>query len=107
MLVQRWRAGTCKFDKNCTPSEVFLKEFCHKGRVAILKNASLWLLLWTNLFCKYSGMAASQRQMQRYIQFRNSCILHILLRRHVKEEQIYIDFFKTKVLAKSVSTWNN
>ena len=57
----------CKFTKNCIPSQVFLKEFLHKCRTAVLKNASWWLLLRKSLFCKYSWMAASQGQLQRYV----------------------------------------
>ena len=67
---------TCKFTKSRTPSEVFFEEFHYKCRTAILKNASRWLLLGTSLFLKYSSMAASQRQLQRYIYFWNSR-LHI------------------------------
>ena len=63
---------TCKFTKSRTPSEVVFEEFHYKCRTAILKNASRWLLLGTTLFSKYSSMAASQRQLQRYIYFRNS-----------------------------------
>ena len=63
---------TCKFTKSRTPSEVFFEEFHYKCRTAILKNASRWLLLGTTLFSKYSSMAAFQRQLQRYIYFRNS-----------------------------------
>ena len=63
---------TCKFTKSRTLSEVFFEEFHYKCRTAILKNASRWLLLGTTLFSKYSSMAASQRQLQRYIYFRNS-----------------------------------
>ena len=44
----------------------------HKYTTTILKNASRWLLLKTNLFLKHSYMAACQRQLQRYILFRNS-----------------------------------
>ena len=53
------RERCCKFIKNCTPSQVFFKEFYHGCRTAILKNASWWLLLRTNLFWKHSCMAAS------------------------------------------------
>ena len=63
---------TCKFTKSRTLSEVFFEEFHYKCRTAILKNASRWLLLGTTLFSKYSSMAASQRQLQRYIYSRNS-----------------------------------
>ena len=63
---------TCKFTKSRTLSEVFFEEFHYKCRTAILKNASRWLLLGTTLFSKYSSMAAFQRQLQRYIYFRNS-----------------------------------
>ena len=63
---------TCKFTKSRTPSEVVFEEFHYKCRTAILKNASRWLLLGTTLFSKYSSMAAFQRQLQRYIYFRNS-----------------------------------
>ena len=63
---------TCKFTKTRTPSEVVFEEFHCKCRTAILKNASRWLLLGTTLFSKYSSMAASQRQLQRYIYSRNS-----------------------------------
>ena len=58
---------TCKFTKNCTPSPKIFQEFHYKCRTAILKNASWWLLLMTFLFWKYSWMAASQSQLQRYI----------------------------------------
>ena len=61
---------TCKFTKSRTPSEVVLEEFHYKCRTAILKNASRWLLLGTTLFSKYFSMAASQRQLQRYIYYR-------------------------------------
>ena len=63
---------TCKFTKSRNPSEVVFEEFHYKCRTVILKNASRWLLLGTNLFSKYSSMAASERQLQRYIHFRNS-----------------------------------
>ena len=63
---------SCKFAKTRTPSEVVFEEFHYKGRTAVLKNASRWLLLGTTLFSKYSSMAGSQRQLQRYIYFRNS-----------------------------------
>ena len=63
---------TWKFTKNRKPSQVFFKEFHHKCRTEILKNAFWWLLLWTTLFWKFSWMAASQRQLQRYIYLRNS-----------------------------------
>ena len=68
---------TCKFTKSRTLSEVFFEEFDYKRRTAILKNASRWLLLGTTLFSKYSSMVAFQRQLQRYIYFRNSR-LHML-----------------------------
>ena len=61
-----------KFTKSHTPSEVVFEKFHYKCRTAILKNASRWLLLGTTLFSKYSSMAASQRQLQKYIYFRNS-----------------------------------
>ena len=72
---------TYKFTKSCTPSEVVFEEFHHKCRTAILKNALRWLPLGTTLFSKYSSMAASQRQLQRCISFRNSRlhVLHFLL----------------------------
>ena len=41
-------------------------------------------------------MAASQRQLQGHIYFRNSRLhifSHFLLWRHVKEERIFMDFF--------------
>ena len=66
---------TCKFTKSRTPSEVFFEEFHYKCRTAILKNASRWLLLGTTLFLRYSLMAASQIQLQRYIYFKNSRLL--------------------------------
>ena len=65
-------SATWKFTKNYTPSQVFFKEFHHSCRTAILKNVSWWLLLRTNLFWKHSCMAASQKQLQTYIRFRNS-----------------------------------
>ena len=58
---------TCKFTKNCTPSQYFFKEFHYKCRTVMLKNASWWLLLRAALFWKYCWMAASQGQLQRYI----------------------------------------
>ena len=70
--ASRLESITCKFTKSHTPSEVFSEEFHYKCRTAILKNASRWLLLRTTLFSKYSSMAASQRQLQRYIYSRNS-----------------------------------
>ena len=63
---------TCKFTKSRNSSEVFFEEFDYKCRTAILKNASRWLLLQTTSFSKYSWMAASQRQLQIDIYFRNS-----------------------------------
>ena len=36
---------SCKFAKTRTPSEVVFEEFHYKGRTAVLKNASRWLLL--------------------------------------------------------------
>ena len=86
---------TCKFTKSRTLSEVFFEEFHYKCRTAILKNASRWLLLGTTLFSKYFSMAAFQRQLQRYIYFRNSRLhaLHFLLWRHVKEERIFMNIF--------------
>ena len=61
-----------KITKSCTPLKLFFEEFHYKCRTATLKNASRWLLLGTTLFSKYSSMAAFQRQLQRYIYFRNS-----------------------------------
>ena len=63
---------TWKFTKNRNPSQVFFKEFRYKCRTEILKNAFWWLLLGTTLIRKFSWMAASQRQLQRYIYLRNS-----------------------------------
>ena len=68
---------TCKLTECHNPSQVFFEEFHYKCRTVILKNASRWLLLATILFSKYSSMAATQRQLQRYIYFRNSG-LHII-----------------------------
>ena len=70
--ASKLKSISCKFTKTRTPSEVVFEEFHCKCRTAILKNASRWLLLGTTLFSKYSSMAASQRQLQRYIYFRNS-----------------------------------
>ena len=83
-----------KFTKNCTPSQVFFKEFHYSCRTAILKNVSWWLLLRAILFWEYSCMAASQKQLQMYIHFRNSyTFLYFLLWRHVKEGRIFMIFF--------------
>ena len=69
IATQKLESVTFKFTKNCTPSQAFFIELHFKSRTAILKNALRWLLLRTNLFwC----MAASQRQLQTYIHFRNS-----------------------------------
>ena len=70
-VVQSWSV-TWKFTKNCIPSQVFFKKFHHSCRTAIFKNVSWWLLLRMNLFWKHSCMAASQKQLQTYIRFRNS-----------------------------------
>ena len=86
---------TYKFTKSCTPSEVVFEEFDYKCMTAILKNASRGLLLGTTLFSKYSSMAAFQRQLQRYICFRN-----FLLWRHIKEERIFMNIFLTEGLPK-------
>ena len=64
-----------------------------------------------NFNLEFSWMAASQRQQ---LQIRNSKIfytyfthiLHFLLWRHVKKEQIFVDFWEVKVSAKSASTQN-
>ena len=62
---------TWKFTKNCSPSQIFFKEF-HSCGTAILKNVSSWLLLRMNLFWKHSCMADSQKQLQTYVLFKNS-----------------------------------
>ena len=64
--VSKLESITCKLTKCHTPSEVVFEEFQHK------KNASRWLFLRTISFSKYSSMAAAQRQLERYICFRNS-----------------------------------
>ena len=58
---------TWKFTKSRTGSEVFFEESHYKCRTAILKNTSRWLILGITLFSKYSSIAASQRQLQRYL----------------------------------------
>ena len=63
---------TWKFTKNRNPSQVFFKEFRYNCRTEILKNTFWWLLLGTTLFWKFSWMAASQGQLQRYVSLRNS-----------------------------------
>ena len=90
-LVQSWRSLYVNLLKTCPTLQVFFKEFYHRWRTALLKNASWWLFLRNNLFWKHSCMAASQRYLQTYIHFH---ILHFLLWRHVKEEQIFMIFFK-------------
>ena len=86
---------TCKFTKNCTSSQVFFKEFHHRCRTAILKNASWWLLLRTNLFWKHSCTAASQRRRKHiFILEIFTHILRFLLWRHVKEERIFMIFLQ-------------
>ena len=73
----KFESITYKFTKSRTPSQVFFKEFHHRCRTAILKNASWWLLLRTNLFWKHSCKVASQRQLQTYIHFRHSSKYYI------------------------------
>ena len=65
---------TCKLTKNCTPSQVFFKEFFHKCRTAIMKNVSWWLFLRTNLFWKHSYILEIH-------------ILHFLFWRHLKRNE--------------------
>ena len=85
---------TWKFTKSYTPSQVFFKQFHHSCRTTILKNVSWWLLLRMNLFCQHSCMAASQKQLQTYICFRNSYTYFTFLSwRHVKEERNFMIYF--------------
>ena len=81
-VVQSWRV----FHENCTPSQAFFKKFHYSCRTGILRNVSWLLLLRANLFLKHSCMAASQKQPQT----------HFVLEtwRHVKEELIFVIFFK-------------
>ena len=90
-LFQCWRALHANLLKSHSVTGIF-KEFLHKCRTAILKNATWWLLLRTTLFWIYFWMAPSQRQLQRYI-VTVTHILHFLLWRHVKEERFFMDFF--------------
>ena len=90
-VVQWWRALHASLLKIALHHRYFSKNY-HRCRTAILKNASWWLLLMSNLFWKHSCMAASQRQLQTYIHFRNS-YTYFLLWRHVKEEWIFMIFF--------------
>ena len=94
-----------KFTKSHTPPEVVFENFHCKCRTAILKNASRWLLLGTTLFSKYSSMAASQSQLQRYIYFRNST-LHMFQISYpdVNEERILMNIFLSEGFGGSVST---
>ena len=62
----KFEGVTCKFTKNCTPSKVYSKWFLQKWRMPISKNAFWWLFLRATLFWKYSLIAASQGQLQRY-----------------------------------------
>ena len=82
-----------KFTKICTPSQLFLNEFYHRCRRAILKNISWWLLLRTNV------------KVPAWLLVKGSCnhifileilthILHFLLWRHIKEKQILMIFLK-------------
>ena len=101
---------SCKFTKNRTPSQYFFGELHHRCWTAILKIASWWLLLGTTLFWKYCWMAASQRQLQRYIYRRNSklhifCISYCYVR--LKRNKVYGFLLGViKVSVKSVSTQN-
>ena len=93
-LYHRTLDVTWNFTKNCTPSQVFFKEFHYSCRTAKLKNVSWWLLLRTILFWKYSCMAASQKQLQTiFILEILKHILHFLLWRHVKEQRIFMILF--------------
>ena len=94
-----------KFTKSHTPPEVVFENFHCKCRTATLKNASRWLLLGTTLFSKYSSMAASQSQLQRYIYFRNSA-LHMFQISYpdVNEERILMNIFLSEGFGGSVST---
>ena len=69
-VAQSWRVLHANLLKLHSITGIFHRVH-HKCRTAILKNASWWLLLRTNLFWKHSCMAASQRQLHRYIHLRN------------------------------------
>ena len=90
------------------PSQVLFEGFHYNCRRAILKNASRWLLLGSTLFYRYSGIAASQRQLQRYIYLGNSR-LHIFYISYfgvMLRGTNFYGFFYVNVSAKSVTIQN-
>lgn len=60
----------CKFTKNWTPAQIILKKFDYRLGTAILKKTSWWPPLWTIVSSEHSWMSASQRQLRRYIYFK-------------------------------------
>ena len=75
VLLHQWSKGGKRYIQiyqNCTPSQIFFKEFHHKFRTLILKNTSQWLLLRAIIFREHSLMTASYKQPWTYIRLKSS-----------------------------------
>ena len=75
VLLHQWSKGGKRYMQiyqNCTPSQIFFKEFHHKFRTLILKNTSQWLLLRAIIFREHSLMTASYKQPWTYIRLKSS-----------------------------------
>ena len=69
-VVKSRKSVTCKFPKNCTPSQIFFNEFDHKFKAAILKCVLIMRLdgcFWEQLI--FENVL---RQLQRYTHFKSS-----------------------------------